>query len=264
MHYAIGDIQGCYRPLQQLLNLIQFNERQDQLWFTGDLVNRGPDSLSVLRFIQSLGSAAVTVLGNHDLHLLAVHHHQAFLQAKDTLQPILQAPDRDVLCHWLQQQPLLYYDAQLNYVLVHAGIAPMWTLAQAQQLATEVQRCMQLPDFWQHLYGDAPHCWDEQLTDWARARIIVNYFTRMRFCNAQGCLDLQTKSAPGTQVAGYVPWFAIEHRKTKQERIIFGHWASLMGQTQTPNTFALDTGCVWGGRLTALRFIDQQLFSVPA
>jgi bis(5'-nucleosyl)-tetraphosphatase (symmetrical) len=267
MHYAIGDVQGCYVQLQRLLALIQFNERCDTLWFTGDLVNRGPDSLAVLRLVKSLGSAACTVLGNHDLHLLAIYHGHQELQPQDTLQAVLEASDVDDLCRWLQRQPLLHYDEQLQYVLVHAGIAPMWTVAKARQLAQEVTRVMNAQpatDFWRQLYGDTPNCWDERLTGGARWRLIVNYFTRMRFCNAQGCLDLRNKSKPGTQSTDYMPWFRAPQRQTVDDRIIFGHWAALEGKTQTDNIFALDTGCVWGGRLTAMRLSDRQLFSVAA
>ena len=264
--YAIGDLQGCYDELQDLLEKINFDPAQDTLWFTGDLVNRGPKSLACLRFIKGLGSKAITVLGNHDLHLLAVAYAKRQTSAGDTLDAILQAPDRDELLTWLRQQPLLQYDPQLNFVLVHAGIAPQWNLAIAQQLAHEIEAQLHNKDseLLAQLYGNEPACWNAELTGTARWRCIINYFTRMRFCTVAGCLDLKYKGEIVNAPTDLIPWFQISTRKTQEIKILFGHWAALQGNTDTPNVFALDTGCVWGQYLTAFRLEDLQKFSVPA
>lgn len=264
-NYAIGDIQGCFKELIALVNLIQFDPQHDTLWFTGDLVNRGPQSLEVLRWIKALGDRAIVVLGNHDLHLLAVANQQMPTKKFDTLEEILAAPDCDELCDWLRQQPLLHFDPQLNFVIAHAGIAPQWTLTQAQQYADEVSIALKKPDyldFLAHLYGDTPTHWDEHLSGWERLRLIVNYFTRMRFCDLQGGLELVTKGESNLPPTGFVPWFKVPNRAAQQVKIIFGHWAALSGETNEPNTFALDTGCVWGNSLTAMRLEDEQRFSV--
>jgi bis(5'-nucleosyl)-tetraphosphatase (symmetrical) len=265
-NYAIGDIQGCYAELQALIQLIQFDPAHDQLWFTGDLVNRGPQSLAVLRYIKSLGEKAIVVLGNHDLHLLALECGQAKQKQFDSLDEILSAPDCQELCHWLRQQPLLHHDAKLNFTMTHAGIAPQWTLQQAIQYANEVTTILQSSqyvDFFAHLYGNSPNCWGDQLKGWERLRVIVNYFTRMRFCNEQGALELNAKGESSAPPPGFLPWFKVANRVNKDLNIIFGHWAALQGKTDEPNVFALDTGCVWGHCLTALRLEDRQYFSVP-
>jgi bis(5'-nucleosyl)-tetraphosphatase (symmetrical) len=264
--YAIGDLQGCYDELQMLLEKIQFDPTYDTLWFTGDLVNRGPKSLDCLRFVKNLGDKAVTILGNHDLHLLAVAAEVCQQADGDTLDDILKAHDRDELLGWLRQQPLLHYDSHLNYVLVHAGIAPAWNLVTAQRLAREVEVQLRTSDseLLAQLYGDQPACWEESLTGVARWRCIINYFTRMRFCTAGGCLDLKFKGEIDDAAADLLPWFKMPNRQTEQQRIIFGHWAALQGNANTENVFALDTGCVWGQSLTAMRLEDQAKISLPA
>jgi bis(5'-nucleosyl)-tetraphosphatase (symmetrical) len=259
--YAIGDIQGCLTPLLQLLEKIQFNPVADTLWFTGDLVNRGPQSLETLRFIKKLGNKHRIVLGNHDLHLLAIAHGHTG-RKEDTLKPILAADDREELLTWLLQQPLLHYEN--NYIMVHAGLAASWDVATAQQLAREVETVLQGPDatgFFQHMYGNEPNQWSEDLKGWDRLRCITNFFTRARFCHADGSLELTTKGkVEDTQTL--MPWFQVPDRKTIETKIIFGHWAALSGITNTANVFALDTGCVWGHCLTAMRLDDEERVSV--
>jgi len=259
--YAIGDIQGCFFALEKLLEKIHFDPTQDVVWFTGDLVNRGPQSLETLRFIKNLGKQQRTVLGNHDLHLLAIAHGYHTGWRDDTLTPILKAPDRDELLDWLAHQPLIYHDAELDFVMVHAGVAPAWDLATALQLAREVETILQgnqRNTLLQHLYGNEPTQWNENLTGWDRIRCIINYFTRVRFCHADGSLELNTKEQLSKAPANLIPWFKLPKRQTKTVKIIFGHWAALGGVTDTPNTFALDTGCVWGNCLTAMCLENQQ------
>lgn len=263
--YAIGDLQGCYDELQLLLEKIRFDPNQDTLWFTGDLVNRGPKSLECLRFVKGLGQKAITVLGNHDLHLLAVAGAHRQPNAGDTLDTILQAEDCDKLLHWLRQQPLVHYDRQLDFVLVHAGIPAQWDLAKAQRLAAEVE--MQLrhseSQLLANLYGNEPSCWIESLTGVARWRCILNYFTRMRFCTSNGCLDLNYKGTLQDAPENLVAWFDMPQQKI-QARILFGHWAALEDVVKPPSVFALDSGCVWGRSLTALCLENLQKFSVKS
>lgn len=264
-HYCIGDVQGCFSELTALLTKINFDPKHDTLWFTGDLVNRGPQSLEVLRYVKSLGDRALTVLGNHDLHLLAVVSGKAKVKSQDTFDDILNAPDCNELCDWLRQQPLLHHDAKLGYALVHAGLPPQWNLEKALQCAHEVEsvlRSDKYADFFAHMYGNEPNRWDEKLTGNDRLRIITNYLTRLRFCDAKGTLELITKSESHTPPHGYLPWFKIPQRKTKILNILFGHWAALGGHTDEAHVYALDTGCVWGNCLSALRLEDGQRFSV--
>lgn len=263
--YVIGDLQGCFFALENLLEKIQFNSDHDILWFTGDLVNRGPQSLETLRFVKHLGKQQRVVLGNHDLHLLALAHgaHQGW--PDDTLTPILEARDREELLDWLRHQPLLHHDEKSGFVMVHAGFAPDWDLQIAKKLAAEVEamlRSDQRMDFFQHMYGNTPSAWQENLTGWDRIRCIVNYLTRARFCHPDGSLELKTKENVREDQTDLVPWFKIRDRRSKDLDIVFGHWAALGGVTHTPHTFALDTGCVWGYRLTAMRLEDRQCFSV--
>jgi len=262
--YAIGDVQGCFSSLNKLLDLIQFDEKKDILWFTGDLVNRGPESLEVLRFVKSLGNKHHTVLGNHDLHLLAVADGGERGRSDDTLKSILSAPDCDELMNWLCHQPLLHHEN--NFVLVHAGIAAQWDLVSAKKYANEVESILKTPQrktFFQNMYGDHPDHWQNDLTSWDRLRCIVNYFTRMRFCYPDGRLALALTEDISPNTSDYVPWYQMPNRQTKSLNIIFGHWAALGGVTNTPNVFALDTGCVWGFNLTAMRLEDLKRFSVP-
>jgi len=256
--YAIGDVQGCYEQLQALLQQLQVDYQQDTLWFTGDLVNRGPHSAEVVRFVKSLGECAVTVLGNHDLHLLAVAYGHQPEKKDDSLQSILSAPDRQELLDWIRTRPLLHHDAQRKITLIHAGLAPQWSLDDAIACAREVESALRSDNFNEFLaamYGNEPDRWDPGLTQWERLRFIVNCFTRLRYVNGNGKLKLKVKGAPGTQPKGYVPWFQAPDRQSAQAKFIFGHWSTL-GFYMAANVIALDTGCLWGGRLTAIN-IDQ-------
>ncbi|MDH5435668.1 MAG: symmetrical bis(5'-nucleosyl)-tetraphosphatase [Gammaproteobacteria bacterium] len=266
--YAIGDIQGCLDQLQTLLEKINFDPQSDQLWFTGDLVNRGPQSLETLRFIKNLGDRAITVLGNHDLHLLAVSEgHTKYHLTKDTLKSILDAPDRDELLHWLRHRPLLHHDETTGFTLVHAGLPPQWNLAKAQFCAQEVEAALQseaYPAYLENMYGNEPDTWSDTLTGWDRLRFITNCFSRLRFCDANGKLLLDEKGSPGTQPAGFMPWFDVPDRANTKMKIIFGHWSTLT-QCEAEGVFPIDTGCLWGRALTALR-IDipkPQMINVP-
>lgn len=257
--YAIGDVQGCYDALARLLERIKFDPADDKLWFTGDLVNRGPQSLEVLRCVKRLGDAAITVLGNHDLHLLAVAAGRQPARPSDTLDAVLAAPERDELLDWLRRRPLVHHDPRLGYTLVHAGFAPQWTLEQARALAAEVEARLAQPDFAEfagNMYGNEPARWDPALAGDERLRVIVNYLTRVRFCTADGTLDLDSKGPPGTQPEGFLPWFAVPGRRTAAAHVVFGHWSAL-GAVSGHNVYPLDSGCVWGGGLTALRLDED-------
>ena len=263
--YAIGDIQGCLIPLQTLLKQIAFNPDKDTLWVAGDLVNRGPASLETLSFLYRLRDSIRIVLGNHDLHLLAVAAGYRQLNPTDTLKDILESPGRDHLLAWLRQQPLVHHDAALGYTMVHAGIPPQWSIAQAVSYSAEVEKVLQGPEvnrFLKNMYGNEPNCWDEALEKEDRWRVITNYLTRMRFCTPTGILDLKTKAGIDNAPAGYLPWYAHKNRKTDNDTILFGHWAALEGKADHDRVFALDTGCVWGKQLTAMRLEDRALFSV--
>lgn len=260
--YAVGDIQGCYNELQRLLEQINFDPVQDQLWFVGDLVNRGPGSLEVLRLVRSLGDSAITVLGNHDLHLLAVSEGIGKLHSSDTLDSILSAPDRNELLHWLRHQRLMH--AQGEFVLVHAGLLPQWTVKQAQALAHEVEAALRSDDyavFLEKMYGNNPHGWDDGLQGYKRLRVIVNAFTRLRICTKLGEMEFKFKGEVGNIPEGYQPWFELKKRRSADAIIIFGHWSAL-GLKVEPNIIALDTGCLWGGPMTAIRLDDRRLFQV--
>lgn len=262
--YAIGDIQGCYESLQRLLEKIAFNPEADKLWIVGDLINRGPDSLATLRFLYSIRDSIEFVLGNHDLHFLAVAYGLRKKGQGDTLDALLNAPDRQQLIDWLMQGKLLHTDETLGFTMVHAGIPPVWSLHQAQAHAREVEAVLQsryCKDFLSSMYGNQPNRWKNKLIGMDRLRLITNYFTRMRFCSEEGTLELETKENMSSAPAGFAPWFSFRDRKTVNDKIIFGHWAALEGRANTANVFALDTGCVWGGSLTALRLEDQQTFS---
>ncbi|MBK8287816.1 MAG: symmetrical bis(5'-nucleosyl)-tetraphosphatase [Cellvibrionales bacterium] len=266
--YVVGDLQGCYRELQQLLATVKFDPANDVLWLTGDLVNRGPQSLECLRLVRSLGKSAVTVLGNHDLHLLAVAMSGASSKKKDTLADILSAPDRDELMHWLRQQPLMVVDEARKLALVHAGIFPDWTIPQARQLAKEVETVLQSDSclhFLQHMYGNEPDNWGEDLRGVDRLRFITNAFTRMRICAVSkkpaknNALELRYKEGVDGIPSGYVPWFS-RFLPPDGWRILFGHWAALETHTGIDNIIALDSGCIWGRFLTMLRIDDSMYF----
>lgn len=265
--YAIGDVQGCYDPLMRLLDHIQFNEHRDRLWFVGDLVNRGPHSLAVLRFIKQLPRSPLVVLGNHDLHLLSLfRNNSSYRAADDTLDEVIQAPDAEELCDWLQHQRLLYYDEALSIVMVHAGIAPLWDLPQALMLAHELEGVLQHQEqsyyFFKQMYGNTPALWCDNLEGISRWRVICNYFTRMRFCDEKGELILEAKEAKAKSSRNFYPWYDVPKRKRIMADIVFGHWAALEGHCAVSSVHAIDTGCVWGKRLTALRLQDKQRFSV--
>ncbi len=264
--YAIGDIQGCYAEFTALLEVIKFSS-DDRLWVAGDLVNRGPESLATLRHLMSLGKQAKIVLGNHDLHLLAIHYGTTHPRRSDTLEAVLNAPDRSQLMEWLRHQPLVVRDKKLGYAMVHAGIPPKWSLKKALRHAREVEQVLQSTlarEFFRHMYGNKPDRWAESLEGWERLRIITNYFTRMRFCNAKGRLDFSVKGGLDSQPAGFKPWFEHHGKALTKQRILFGHWAALEGEAAHDNVYALDTGCVWGNKLTAMRLEDKQLFSVDS
>jgi len=254
--YAVGDLQGCLQALQCLLKQVAFDPQRDRLWLVGDLVNRGPQSLETLRFLYSIRESLVCVLGNHDLHLLAAGRNIERLKKADTLREIVEAPDCAELLEWLRQQKLMHYDEQRNIALVHAGIPPQWSLRKALKCAAEVETALRddnlLPPYLDGMYGNDPAKWDNDLKGVPRLRVITNYFTRMRFCTADGKLDLKSKEGLDTAPAGYKPWFQHKERKTRDVKIIFGHWAALEGKCNEPGISALDTGCVWGGALTLM------------
>lgn len=265
--YVIGDIQGCYDALQRLLEKISFNEHSDKLWFVGDLVNRGPQSLAVLRFIKNLPIAAPITLGNHDIHLLGAifSPEQQRRNHDDTLDEILSAPDREELGHWLRQQALLIHDQTLNVVMVHAGIAPCWDLSMAKQLALELEHVLagdQYLEFFTNMYGNQPDHWSEAWTGPDRWRVICNYLTRMRFCDVKGHLVLNYKGTIAEAPTNLYPWYDVPHRHDIDADIVFGHWAALQGDCPHPRIHAIDTGCLWGGKLTALRLQDKQRYTV--
>ncbi|MGE8413732.1 MAG: symmetrical bis(5'-nucleosyl)-tetraphosphatase [Pseudomonas sp.] len=254
--YAVGDLQGCLEPLQCLLEQVAFDPARDRLWLVGDLVNRGPQSLETLRYLYSIRDSLICVLGNHDLHLLAAWRNIERLKKSDTLREILQAPDCDELLQWLRQQKLMHYDETRNIAMVHAGIAPQWSLKKALKCAAEVEQALHddalFEPFLDGMYGNDPAKWDSDLKGVTRLRVITNYFTRMRFCTSEGKLDLKTKEGLETAPPGYAPWFSHKERKTRDLKIIFGHWAALEGHCDEPNVIALDSGCVWGGSMTLM------------
>lgn len=260
--YVIGDVQGCYDELRGLLNEINFQPARDSVWFTGDLINRGPKSAEVLRFVSGLGDRAVTVLGNHDLHTLAIAAGKASIKNSDTIGDVLDAPDGDELMRWLQMQPLLHHDVEHNATMIHAGLAPQWTLATARALAREIENTLQgafSAEFFAHMYGNFPDQWDDALAGWDRARFITNTFTRLRFCDGQGKQLLKEKGAVGSQPPGFMPWFEVPTRANRGQLVLFGHWAAL-GAGHHGDVISLDSGCAWGGQLTALRLDGQQRF----
>jgi bis(5'-nucleosyl)-tetraphosphatase (symmetrical) len=262
--YAIGDIQGCHAEFCQLLDLIAFSRAADRLWLVGDLVNRGPESLAVLREVRQLGDAATTVLGNHDLHLLTVAAGHRRPHRDDTLDTILQAPDRDELIAWLAAQPLVVIEG--DRLLVHAGLLPQWTPATALMLSREVQAMLasdRAKEFLGVLYGDEPRRWQDDLAGYDRLRAAVNACTRLRFCAADGTMDFQEKRGAGHTPDGFLPWFAHPGRQSARMTVICGHWSTL-DLVLTPNVLMLDSGCLWGGTLTALRLPDRRVMQVPS
>ncbi len=263
--YAVGDLQGCLEALQCLLKRVAFDPAKARLWLVGDLVNRGPQSLDTLRFLYSIRESLVCVLGNHDLHLLAAGKNIERLKKADTLREIIEAPDRAELLEWLRQQKLMHYDEQRNVALVHAGIPPQWSLRKALKCAAEVETALRddnlFAPYLDGMYGNDPAKWDNDLKGVTRLRVITNYFTRMRFCTAEGKLDLKSKEGLDSAPPGYKPWFLHKERKTKDLKIIFGHWAALEGKVLEPGISALDTGCVWGGALTLMNVDNGERLS---
>ncbi len=260
--YAIGDIQGCYDALRRLLDAVGFDPAADRLWFAGDLVNRGPDSLSVLRFVKGLGSRGVAVLGNHDLHLICRAEAISFARPRDSLDDVLGAPDRDALVDWLRRLPLIHREH--GYVLSHAGVLPQWSVPEAVGLAREVESRMRGPDFRDFLRRQTVHsvaAWTTDLTGPARWNCILGVFTRLRCCTSDGRMALSFSGVPADAPAGYRPWFALR-RGRMDETLLYGHWAAL-GLHRENGTVCLDSGCVWGGPLTALRLEDGKVFQVP-
>ena len=261
--YAIGDIQGCFTSLMALLNRVAFDPAHDRLWLVGDLVNRGPDSLRTLRFVRELGPAAVTVLGNHDLYLLMVAYGAVRSRAKDdTIQAVLDAPDRDALLGWLRTRPLMHVEN--GFAMVHAGLLPGWSVPQARALAREVEGALAGPyhaDLLHNMWGSEPAAWHPDLRDYARMRVIVNAMTRMRFCTLDGQMDFKVKGEVTKAPKGYVPWFEVPGRKSADTTLVFGHWSAL-GLRVEPRLLALDSGCLWGRELSAVRLEDRAVFQV--
>jgi len=258
--YAIGDVQGCLAELKALLERLRFRPDRDQLLFTGDLVNRGPDSLGVLRLVRALGANAITVLGNHDLHLLAhCVDPKRPLRKGDTLQPVLDARDRDRLAEWLMSLPLAVHDARRGELLVHAGVVPQWNAADAEAAAAEASLALREDParFLSKMYGNEPDRWRDDLKRSERLRFTVNALTRLRFCTADGRVDLRLKCAPGEAPPPFAPWFSHAERHSAGVRVVFGHWSTL-GYLKTPDLLCLDTGCVWGGALTAQDLDDPE------
>ena len=259
--YAIGDLQGCYDPFRELLDELRFDPENDTLWLTGDLVNRGPKSLKTLRFVKSLGDSAVTVLGNHDLHLLALSEGQVRNDGRfDSIQKVLEASDRDELLHWLRHRPLAHYDKSLRTLLVHAGVHPMWTVKKTLARAAEVESALAGDDYRALLgkmYGNTPRAWSGKLRGYKRLRFIINCLTRMRMLTNNGRLNFAHSGSPYRARKNLVPWFNVEDAAWYGKRIVFGHWSAL-GLIVLPDLVSLDTGCVWGRQLTAVR-LDRRV-----
>jgi bis(5'-nucleosyl)-tetraphosphatase (symmetrical) len=257
--YAIGDVQGCFDELQALLVRIGFNAQHDRLWFVGDLVNRGPKSLEVLRFVKALGDRAIVVLGNHDLHLITQFEGFERKREDDTFTDVLGAPDAKALVDWLRARPMMHLEGQ--WAMVHAGLLPQWGIDRASSLAREVEAALRAPgyrDFLANMYGSRPEAWNDALAGWDRLRVIVNAMTRMRFCTPEGGMEFRASGAEAP--AGYRAWF---EGRADERPLIFGHWSAL-GLTLSERIAGLDTGCVWGGPLTALRLEDRWLVQVPS
>lgn len=265
--FAIGDLQGCNDDFHRLLALIRFDETQDRLLLVGDLVNRGPASLDTLRTVRSLGTACISVLGNHDLHLLAAAQDRSRLKPGDTLDEILDAPDADALLDWLAERPLAWRDPASGVLLLHAGVPPQWTAEQTLTLADEAAQVLRESRgraFFEQMYGDQPDRWSEDLRGAERTRFVINCLTRLRYCTPDGQLRLRDKGPPGSQSDGALPWFEVPGRRTAGTPIVFGHWSAL-GRVEWPEqrVYGLDTGCVWGGQLTALNLDTGELTRLP-
>lgn len=265
--YAVGDIQGCYDEFDELLNTLDFSPARDRLWLVGDLVNRGPRSLEVVRRVRALGDSASVVLGNHELHLLAIRYGGHTPKLGDTLTELLSVDDSDELCDWLRRLPFLVVDDHLGFAMTHAGIPHIWDLDQAQACAREVEEVIRSDDcreYFAAMYGNEPACWDDGLKGLDRWRLITNYFTRMRLVDEWGCLDFAYKGELEHAPAGWYPWYELRAKKPLGARIVFGHWAALGGRTNGADAIALDTGCVWGRELTAMCLETGEFTSIPA
>lgn len=263
--YMIGDIQGCDAALGQLLDSIGFSPSRDTLYLLGDLVNRGPASDKVLRRLMHYGHSARCLLGNHDLHLLAVAHGVRPPKRKDTLDSILHAPDSAALLAWLQHQSMALREtiADKEVLMVHAGVLPQWSTDDTMALAGDVEAVLRGPDsgeFFQVMYANHPDQWDETLSGFDRTRVVVNALTRLRYCTANGRMEFESKGAADAAPAGYLPWFDVPNRKTADAIVAFGHWSTL-GWLDRTDVYAMDLGCVWGGKLAALGFADQRTWS---
>ena len=268
--YVVGDIQGCYKALRKLLKKVRFSPNRDKLWCVGDLVNRGPRSLDTLRFLQDMDQAVKIVLGNHDLHFIAIHEGCAPARGKDTLGGLLHARDCGLLSDWLRHKPLAHFDCLdtvhglENFLMLHAGVAPRWNLQKTLNLAAEVEYALQADDYRQFLrsmYGNRPLRWHDKLQGQDRLRTITNYLTRVRFCDDIGSLRLEIKEGLCAAPSGFKPWYEYE-KISRRATILFGHWAALEGRTGKHRVHALDTGYVWGRQLTAMRLEDQRRFSI--
>jgi bis(5'-nucleosyl)-tetraphosphatase (symmetrical) len=262
--YAIGDIQGCHTEFRDLLDVIGFDVTRDRLWLVGDLVNRGPGSLAVLRDVMAMGDAATAVLGNHDFHLLTIATGHRKPHRGDTLDDVLAAPDRDELVAWLMRRPLVVVDG--DWLMVHAGLLPSWTPAQAQSLSREVEAVLasdRAAEFLGVLYGDEPRRWRDDLAGYDRLRVIVNACTRLRFCTSDDTMELAEKRGVGSTPEGHAPWFQHPARRSASSIVVCGHWSTL-DLVLTPNMMMLDSGCVWGGALTAVRLPDRRVYQVPS
>ena len=253
--YAIGDIQGCYDELRRLLDRLSFEPDQDRIWLVGDLVERGPKSLETLRFVKGLGSAAITVLGNHDLHLLAIHAGVRKLKSGSSLYHVLDASDCDELIDWLRHRDVVHHDSELGFTMMHAGLLPQWDFRQVRSLAEELETMLRRDDYKQFLwnmYGNLPDRWSDKLQGWDRLRVITNGFTRLRYCHTDGRMVMTCVSPPSTQPEGLIPWYLMPARKNANLHVVCGHWAAL-GYRRERGLIALDSGCVWGGQLTAVQ-----------
>lgn len=264
--YAIGDVQGCCNALERLISSLQIDPGRDELWFVGDLVNRGPRSLDTLRLVRALGDQATVVLGNHDIHLIALAHGNRTRARDQELADVLEAPDGRELVDWLRHRPLAHYRPELNTLMVHAGVPPQWDPLLTIRLAREVEQALRgrhCAEYLRDLYGEQPARWSPGLAGQDRLRFITNALTRMRYCAADGTLDLHHNGPPGSQPGHLRPWFELPDRQTAMVRVVFGHWASL-GLLQQDNLLGIDTGCVWGRKLTAVRLDGPaRTFSVP-
>ena len=265
--YAVGDIQGCYVEFEALLDAVSFDPARDRLWLLGDLVNRGPDSLAVMDLVMSLEGCAITVLGNHDLHFLAIHYGGHAPVASDTFHDLLGAPHVGAVAEWLRRQRFFHRDDALGYAMAHAGIPPFWSLPMADAYGRELMAVLQGAEhlaYFRAMYGNRPDRWSDDLSGMDRWRLLTNYFTRMRLIDRDGCLDFSHKGALADAPDGWFPWYELCAGNLGHHRLLFGHWAAIEGHTGRPDIIALDTGCVWGRSLTALCLETGEFISVPA